>query len=706
MLEACMHRTIKVVVFAFTLIISAVSTANSAEIPMVMYTTGDDIILQDTTDLRTTLGINYIYGTIDSYAVSNLKAAGFGLIKWGGVGSSKNVNYYSGKSYFVVAAVDNSAFVRFYLKNGYESNGKWVSDAAGMALDSLCFGQSVMTGFYEDQFPREYFVQMRLAIDPAGVSEGDTIGIIYVHKLLNDTTSEERASIPIIADDSLLTGRTFEVPANPPSYTLGSQGDWGAYTTKYSFWNSGKTTVYIDSLKSYDIEGQRLIESSVYNNLIDSLVTDPIVWNQIDYWWLRDEPKYDYFAPWKKVKDLVNTAAGADKSIGAFWPTSINGGWTKEDIAATVRSFVLATHQNRIIYNDYPFNGGLDIDSTITWFTAYTGNTDQDCTAHSYRGIQKEIELISVKIMGVLAEEIRDGGILEEFWQSPQWMYSGADTDEGEPPDTKYIFRPLTRSELRLQIGLGLCYGSKGFNFWRYDYSLCDPGRCNIGSDNSCWQGGFYDTIAGVPQRNTLMWSTMSEDINPYLKAIGNTYMELEWQNAYPIYKDSVTSPGNAIVSSISAISNSPDSNPDLGWFHVGEFTKSGTTDKYIILLNRACSQGIFNAAEAPPVTATVKFNRDNLGLGAYLLITDLADTVVDSSGQWVGDPRTTYSATMPDGTIPYTVTLRAGEGKLIKIAQAPKALNFVGDLFADTVFKDSYIYQGGIKLLGDLTIA
>jgi hypothetical protein len=53
-----------------------------------------------------------------------------------------------------------------------------------------------------------------------------------------------------------------------------------------------------------------------------------------------------------------------------------------------------------------------------------------------------------------------------------------------------------------------------------------------------------------------------------------------------------------------------------------------------------------------------------------------LADTVRynDTTHQWVGIPKTTYSAKMPDGTIPYTITLRAGQGKLIKIAQSSKS--------------------------------
>jgi hypothetical protein len=76
-----------------------------------------------------------------------------------------------------------------------------------------------------------------------------------------------------------------------------------------------------------------------------------------------------------------------------------------------------------------------------------------------------------------------------------------------------------------------------------------------------------------------------------------------------------------------------------------------------------------------------VVFPEDTISLGSDTLLTwkklfeDLADTVRynDTTHQWVGIPETTYTAKMPDGTIPYTITLRAGQGKLIKIAQSSK---------------------------------
>jgi hypothetical protein len=52
-----------------------------------------------------------------------------------------------------------------------------------------------------------------------------------------------------------------------------------------------------------------------------------------------------------------------------------------------------------------------------------------------------------------------------------------------------------------------------------------------------------------------------------------------------------------------------------------------------------------------------------------------LADSLYrdTTTGEWVGVPETTYTATMPDGTIPFTTVLRAGEGRLFMIAETCK---------------------------------
>jgi hypothetical protein len=648
----CMSRTYISAVFVLLLC----PAIYAAELPMVVYTVNDDIILQDAAALRDTLGINFIYGRVARDQVYNLKNAGLGLIKWSG--ENNLVNRLSGESYFVASAVNSTAFPHFETRSGHPYGEFWASDTTGMALDNFWIKQRALSPFPEEQGPRQFYVKMRLAIDSAGVNLGDSIGTIYVHRLINDEW-EERAAIPIFADDSLLTGRVFEVPADPPYFYLGSVNDKDVYRVKYSFWNSGKTTVYLDSLKCYNLMGLEVMNGEWDQRIADSVTTPP--WDEVDGWWLRDEPKYDYFRPWGKVRSVVNDATDSLKSTGAFYMGCIHDGQSD----STLRAFELLTDQDKIVVNEYYLCGGFG----DVYFTDYTGSVwtwDENGKPYE-RGLQAILDLRALNLLATArAEMARPDSLLKELWVSPQWFWSYCG-EEGEPPNTGFIWRRPTRSELRLQVDLALCYGISGLDFWRYDWCR---GVDNCGEGYSNMQGGFYDSTG--TGRDSLFWQAMRDDIIPYIKAIDSVYMGLIWQRAYACSSGVPISPpvGN-LISSIQAVSNSPDTNPDIGWFHVGEFVKSGTTDKYVMLVNRACSQGEWNPAEAPSITATVHFNVGNLGLGDYVLITDLADSLRHAGGDtgWVGIPRTTYSAKMPDGAIPYTIKLRAGEGKLLKIA-------------------------------------
>jgi len=83
-----------------------------------------------------------------------------------------------------------------------------------------------------------------------------------------------------------------------------------------------------------------------------------------------------------------------------------------------------------------------------------------------------------------------------------------------------------------------------------------------------------------------------------------------------------------------------------------------------VMIVNRACSQGLRDSAEAPAVTATINFNPKEPGLD-FAYITDIA--VGTNAHDWVGHPETAMCAAV-DGVIPYITTLRAGEGRLYKI--------------------------------------
>jgi hypothetical protein len=273
-----------------------------AELPMAIYNEYCPNVVQDSAALHDTLGINYVYGNVQYDCVQDLGDAGFGLIKWGG--DNHLVNKLSGESYFVVSAANTTTFPKFEYRRGHaDTSGEfWVSDSAGVKLsgtilDYFWIQQYALSSDSEEQGPRQFFAKMRMAIDTAGIDIGDSIGTIFVHRMvidtLGDTTWQQRAAIPILVDNSLKTGDTIFAPSDPPYFTLGGLSDNLVYHIKYSFRSSGKPTVYLDSLKCYNLTGLAVMNGLYDQDIADSVTISP--WDQVDQRWLRDEPKYDHF---------------------------------------------------------------------------------------------------------------------------------------------------------------------------------------------------------------------------------------------------------------------------------------------------------------------------------------------------------------------------------------------------------------------------
>jgi hypothetical protein len=656
------------------LLISAAHAFDPYELPYGIYCTKDWFITNDLTALEDTLGINFVYGITDTSAVKLLDGAGYDIIKWGSP-DPYNPSRASDYSYFKVEAEDFDSPIRFETQS-YDSisNGFLVSNDSGIMVGDLWFGQYPTNAYRGEQVigPKEFFIKVRLAIDAAGMTTDSLIGVIYVHRLAGSTW-EERAAIPIYPDSALLAGDAVEAPADPISFGLCGQDScaWD-YKVKYSFWNSGATTVYLDYFKCYEDIGEEIVESTNLDSTIQAAVTGG--WrDSVDLWWLRDEPRFDHFRTVAKVRGLVNDTLGRGASITAFLMTSVRASFDTTQMAAALRSFLQITGQERVVINDYPFTGGVN----TSYFTDYTGYGEwmgQGDQPNTHRGLQKELELYSQKYFDLVSREVRDGNTLTEFWSSPQCYFQVCDSAQGyDPPNSMYIWRPPTQAESRVNAYFPLSYGAKGLALWMYhwghssDYwgAWCDP-----------YSFGFYLSDS---QRNTTMWNVFANDITPYLKAIDSVYMGLTWQRAYAYHLSdpSIQPPAEAFVSSIAAISNSPDSNPDLGWFHVGEFTDANG-DPYVMLVNRACSRGPSDSTEAPSITATIRLNPDNIDIDSFAYVIDLAHTVVFDtvSDEWTAVPETIYTALMPDNYIPFTTTFRAGEGRLFKIISSAANLD------------------------------
>jgi hypothetical protein len=246
-----------------------------------------------------------------------------------------------------------------------------------------------------------------------------------------------------------------------------------------------------------------------------------------------------------------------------------------------------------------------------------------------------------------------------DWWLFPQAFGHIFYSDSCIECDNNWYFRLPTKSELTCNVFMGICSGARGIIFWKYHgrdtEEVYSPGL--LYPDGDSVTPGWYAV----------------KDLAPYVHAIGNTLRDIEWEAAYPVHHGtpSFDPPSGAWIYSITAVSDTP--NPDLGWFHVGQFTEG--SDKYVMLVNRACSQGEDDPTPAPSVTATVRFDPGDLGLGNYVYVIDLADSLYrdTTTGEWVGVPETTYTAKMPDGAIPFTTVLGPGEGRLFKIVETVK---------------------------------
>jgi len=247
---------------------------------------------------------------------------------------------------------------------------------------------------------------------------------------------------------------------------------------------------------------------------------------------------------------------------------------------------------------------------------------------------------------------------------------------------SEWKYRLPTRSEYSCSIFLGFCYGMSGLALWKYDGIYNDTDHTK----------GFIDP--GDSFSCTDIWKEHHHNVNPYVKAIDSTYLSLTWHSAYPInFEYNFDPPPGAWIDTIYAVSDTP--NPDLGWFHLGQYTEG--SDKYVMIVNRACSEGPEDTDPAPPITATIKFEPEYLQLGNYVEIIDIADSVVYCSYDSIlVFPETTYVSAQ-NGLLTYVTEFEPGEGRLFKIIE-------VDDNFTNPV-TDSVVLSKDIILLEDLVV-
>jgi hypothetical protein len=618
--------------------------------------------------MRQSLGFNIYYafsvsGNISETKRNFIRSHGFALIT--AITDSGNVqlnnayqDYYDAH-HLIVEAEERNSGIRFdkYAANCYDSSGWWVApvpvdSAPYIALDNLWFKHEARC--LDDYI--SYIPHLRLRMDPGPPLPDSAVPVAYLNVF---SASGDCGDSCTWTDDvgwgwlhgdtlrsysisygQLVMGDTVTLP-----FQFFEVADFKWVT--YQVVTAGIRPIAVDWFKVSNDEGEYVM-SGQYDSVFAAFIqqdTTALCYH------LRDDMMMDQMTIARHVDNIIQ--ANSNENGMMKW----NENFLRCPGSSHSESTFTRIAQPKHFWLDpYPFLGGDEWggvcdDGTFTRYTSYALSGDW--------GLQWALTNLVTRRLGNLRSVVGDS---IEIWYNAQCQtaqHSGCLTLMNRRP---------TPAEMSAEAMIALCYGVRGIQFWPYE------------TYTSGVSANTYSGFVLANGEHTPAWGYLRDRVIPYLKAIDSVYMGLEWQRAYPYHlgSPSFLPPASAFVDSIFAISNTTDPNPDLGWFHVGEYRKAfgagdeqQAYDRYLMLVNRACSQGEYDSAEAPPITATVRFNPSNLGLGDYVYVIDI--TTGTDSADWVGVPETTYTAKMPDGTIPFTTVFRAGEGRLFKIVAAPE---------------------------------
>jgi len=589
---------------------------------------------------------NDSYNDIDEFADS-----GITVIRQGG--ESDSIHVLSYLNYAKIQAEEHDNKIKMYDCGGDFIGDYWVSDSG--SVDTL-FGPN---GFNPpcwtfEGSPNKYYIKMERYYLSSSIYPAENDSVIDYYVGLNikiesgagteDTVAYLKAVFEdwdCIAQDTVLlmtiTGSDFNTndsltilttPTyfNMPDTVLCHDGDTlfldnASARTGAAFIveTTGKRKVSVDWLKIYDLRGWDLVETDEYVDELrrnadefDDLGDD--MWG----WYLRDEPCFPNIQPMGVIQDTIR-----DEEYG-------NPNWN-----------VMTCLNYKQHYDWWCNNVNSDVVTPDIYPFIYSGTDSTSYTGYS--ATNKHMYMQS-----------RLNDQIEEH----QWAKQAADSSGKEywavlqsfnqaPPDG--FWRKPTPSEMLVQTYLAVAQGARGIIYWKYGVS---SSRYLYGLDSL---GTHRET-----------WYAIRDDINPYIKAIDSVYLGLEWDTAYTVDPGSAFPSGSSgFIDDITAVTN-PDSlggeNPDLGWFQVGEY-HDDAGKKYFMLVNRACNDT--SGAEAPSVTAIVKLRRSAFNNASSLYVIDIAHDV-DTNYQAISE--TTYT-TLYDGSLYFTTVLKAGEGRLFKIA-------------------------------------
>jgi len=613
---------------------------------------------------RDSLGFNYFWNHFTYQQIQEMADSGVVAIHQGDF--TEAVYKFSNYHYAKIEAEQCNSGIRMYDCGGhFASDGDdsvWVSSGK-----ELLFGPNGFNPYcfsYCDETPKLYIKMERKY--PRGVARQDYGDVIVYNVSVRIKINSVGENVPVCSLKATLEPwngamvDTLRIRAIT-THDIGTADTWAVMTGSFSMPESvyvkynnsygwfkinpdigvavlietlGTREVKVDWIKIYDEKGFKLVESDDYRNEIrDYAESLAPLGSELWGFYLRDEPYYSGIPVMGAVMDTARAYGNpAWQGITCIhWDYNYRW-WFDNNANADV-----------FTPDIYPFTSdGYLLEPHYTGF---------DVTANSLNGhrnsrmLQNRLQYFGERCK--LAYEAAHGSGAE-FWIIPQ-CFTGGDS-------SSIFWRKPTMSELRCQTLMALTAGTRGIIFWKYGTSFCDdPSGFPI--------QGMYD----CDDNRTDLWDAVAYEINPYIKAIDDTYMALTFRQGY--YYSPVTgidsSAVNPFVNTIYAASDTP--NPDLGWFQIGEYTDG--SDKYLMIVNRACSRGLENTVPAPPVTATIELDAASLGLGDFVGIIDLAKSVEYISYDSVLVSADTTFALSHNGVITFLADFEAGEGRLFKLA-------------------------------------
>jgi len=603
-------------------------------------------------DMRDSLGFNYVYhaaaDSLIDYADQHDILVLFRPLYTGDPNLGDNFLNYERSHYLKIEAEESGDTTRFLTRDGY-NDGEWFvpdpNNPAGQrtaVLDNLkYFSKRLYIHSWIDVI--DYHTSWCMKAEyPDLVDEDDTVAVFTA--FYNDS--------PI--DSTIIMGDQFtdNQPDTIACFTY-SLPDNGQIRFKLDTYNN--CGLKIDWFKVYNDEGQQCIDEGVYDQAIAGYVDDSEFEETIMYWFLRDEPLCDNVQPMVHIADIIRSSTASAFGDTTYDITSFPRGTGNQDM---LKYFLQKSDPNPpIIWKQmYSFDGQYyKFDEDSCWKQTITGYTGAYYDSGNRRmGLQQKLNGNICNCADTLQAMLGDS----VSW----WMLAAAHEEYFTDPSCngEGQYRYPTKSELSCEVFMGFCHGAKGIGFYNYA--------------GTTYTSKVYNSIRDSSLAATHLWEKIHDDINPYLKAIGNAYLDLTWLEAG--YTDTLDhDPDVGIISNIKIVPNSPNSlvSPDTGWTHVGVY--SDDYNYYFMLVNRACSKDE-DGNEAGSVTAIVQFDRGWFA-ESQLLVIDIANSVSYNAAEsaWVAVPETTYTAVLPDfpaqgdSSLYFTTVLRAGEGRLFKIA-------------------------------------